>query len=278
MKKILITGKNSYIGTSVETFLSQSEEYDVETVDMIDGTWKERSFSGYDVVFHVAGIAHIKETRENSDLYYSVNRDLALQTAQKAKEDGVKHFIFLSTMSVYGIETGRITKQTLPSPKNSYGRSKLQAEEGLLQLADENFVVSLVRPPMVYGKNCRGNFNSLKSLALKLPAFPAVENARSMIYIDNLSAFIQLLIDRRVGGLFFPQNRRPVSTLRMAEIIAACCGKKLRKSRLLGFGVKLLGFVPAAKKGFGSLVYEETEDFDYAYCVCDFEESVKKSV
>ncbi len=95
MKKILITGANSYIGTSVENWLAkESDKYKVDTVDMRDDSWKNESFSGFDVVFHVAGIAHIKETKENRSLYYKVNRDLAYETAKKAKAEGVKQFIF----------------------------------------------------------------------------------------------------------------------------------------------------------------------------------------
>lgn len=220
MKKILITGANSYIGISFENTMKQFEDYSVDTVDMIGGGWKAKSFAGYDAVFHVAGIAHIKETKENSHLYYDVNRDLAIETAKKAKAEGVKHFVFLSSMSVYGKDTGVITKQTLPRPKSSYGKSKLLAEEGLNALEGDGFVVSVIRPPMVYGKGCKGNFNTLKKLALKLPAFPYLQNERSMIYIENLSLFIKMMIDNPVNGVFFPQNREPVKTVRMAELIA----------------------------------------------------------
>ena len=128
MKKILITGANSYIGTSFEKYLKENypDEYIVDTVDMIDGSWREKSFAGYDSVFHVAGIAHQKETKKNAHLYYEVNRDLAVETAKKAKSEGVKQFIFLSSMSVYGMDTGVITKETKPNPKSNYGKSKFQ--------------------------------------------------------------------------------------------------------------------------------------------------------
>ena len=149
MKKIIITGANSYIGTSFESYMKQfAEEYSVDTVDMIDGTWREKSFADYDVVFHVAGIAHRKETKENAELYYKVNRDLAIDVAAKAKADGVKQFVFLSSMSVYGMESGVITRDTVPLPKSNYGKSKLQAEEGIIPLADNSFAVAVIRPPM----------------------------------------------------------------------------------------------------------------------------------
>ena len=129
MKKILITGANSYIGMSFENYIKKNypDDYEVDTVDMIDGTWRDKDFSGYDAVFHVAGIAHQKETKENAPIYYKVNRDLAIETAQKAKNEGVSHFVFLSSMSVYGMETGIITKETVPNPKTNYGISKWQA-------------------------------------------------------------------------------------------------------------------------------------------------------
>ena len=153
MKRILITGANSYIGTSFEKWLQQwPDKYYVNTIDMIDGSWRQKSFTGYDVVFHVAGIAHVKETKKNKELYYRVNRDLTYETATKARAEGVKHFIFLSSMSVYGIENGVINRNTLLNPTTNYGKSKLQAEKLIQPLNDDSFKVVILRPPMVYGK------------------------------------------------------------------------------------------------------------------------------
>ena len=113
MKRILITGAGSYIGTSFEKYLKDfGDEYSVDTVDMVDGSWREKSFSGYDAIFHVAGIAHIKETKDNAHIYYEVNRDLVKDVVEKAKSDNVKQFVFLSSMSVYGLTKGRITEKT----------------------------------------------------------------------------------------------------------------------------------------------------------------------
>lgn len=280
MKKILITGANSYIGTSFENYMKQwADEYSVDTVDMIDGTWRERDFGEYDVVFHVAGIAHKKETKENAALYYKVNRDLAIETAKKAKEDGVKQFIFLSSMSVYGMDTGIITKETVPLPKSNYGKSKLQAEEGINALASDDFKVCTLRPPMVYGNGCKGNFQTVVKIVKKSPVFPKIKNERSMIYIDNLSSFVKLCIDRELSGLYFPQNKEYVRTVDMAKNIAAKLDKKRYFSILLGCGVfAIRPFVSVAKKGFGTLTYRDTEELDYCYCVVDNEESIKRSI
>ena len=167
MKRILITGANSYIGTSVERYLLQwPEAYSVDMVDMVDGSWREKSFSGYDVVFHVAGIAHQDSgsiTEERKRLYYQVNTDLAIETAKKARAEGVRQFIFMSSISIYGASVRMgiqklITSQTVPVPANAYGDSKLQAEQGILPLQNDAFLVCVLRPPMIYGPGCRGNY------------------------------------------------------------------------------------------------------------------------
>ena len=278
MKKILITGKDSYIGTSLEKWLSQwPDKYTVDTVDMIGDAWKEKDFSGYDVVFHVAGIAHIKETSDNQDLYYKVNRDLAYETAQKTKQDGVEQFIFLSSMSVYGIENGVIDKSIPLRPNSAYGKSKIEAEELINKLQDDSFTVATLRPPMVYGKGCRGNYPRLAGLALKTPIFPKVDNKRSMIYIDNLSEFVKQLIDNRSGGLFFPQNVEYVNTSEMVRLIAEVHGKKIVMTKLFNPLLRLLN-VSTVNKVFGDLVYDMSmSEYKSDYRICEFRETIKKT-
>lgn len=279
MKKILITGAGSYIGETFKQYLAQwPEQYMVETVDMIDGSWREKDFSGYDAVFHVAGLAHIKATKENAYLYYEVNRDLAVDTAKKAKSEGVRQFIFLSSMSVYGMDSGVITKKTKPNPVTDYGISKLLAERGMKKLIDSDFKLCVLRPPMVYGNGCRGNFQSMLKIAEHSPAFPFVENMRSMIYIDHLCAFVRMAIDKELCGLYLPQNREYMNTSDMMKWIADVKQKKLIYSRFLGGCVKgIMPYVSKAEKAFGTLIYQDTEDFDYQYCSLSNEESVKRS-
>ena len=278
MKNILITGKNSYIGTSLENWLMREpDKYKVDTVDMKDRSWKEKDFSLYDVVFHVAGIAHIKETSDNQNLYYKVNRDLAYETAQKAKQDGVEQFIFLSSMSVYGIEQGVIDKNTPLTPNSAYGKSKIEAEKLINKLQDDSFTVATLRPPMVYGKGCRGNYPRLVGLAFKTPIFPKVDNKRSMIYIDNLSEFVKRLIDNRSGGLFFPQNADYVNTSEMVRIIAEVHGKRVVMTKLFNPLLRLLN-VSTVNKVFGDLVYDMSmSNYVSDYRVCGFRESIKKT-
>ncbi|MCM3617928.1 NAD-dependent epimerase/dehydratase family protein [Sutcliffiella horikoshii] len=257
MKKILVTGVNSYIGTSFNTWVSQyPNDYIVETLSVRDDRWKESTFKEYDVIFHTAAIVHVKEN--NTDQYYKVNRDLTLELANKAKAEGVKQFIFLSTMGVYGTEIGHITNTTVPVPKTAYAKSKYEAEQLLEKLIDHNFRISILRPPIVYGKNCPGNYSRLANLALKAPFFPNTVNARSMIYIDNLSEFIKLLIDHEVSGLYFPQNKDYIKTTELVKTIVEAHGKTVKVTNIFNCAVSIgLKKSETFRKVFGSFVYDK---------------------
>lgn len=288
MKKILITGANSYIGTSFEKYLQQwPEKYHVKTIDMVDGSWREKSFNGYDVVYHVAGIAHSdngKISPEKEKLYRSVNTDLTIETAKKAKAEGVKQFIFMSSAIVYGDSApiGKekiITKDTEPSPANCYGDSKLQAEIGLRKLESEDFKVVILRPPMIYGKGSKGNFPTLEKLALKLPLFPKVENKRSMLYIGNLVEFIRLMIENDENGLFWPQNGEYSNTSEVVKLIAEANGKKIRLAGGFGWVLKFLGlFTGLVNKAFGNLSYDQSlSDYNEEYRRYGLRESIEET-
>lgn len=285
MKKVLITGANSYIGTAVQNYLMQTPEcYQVDTVDMLDGSWRQKDFCGYDTVFHVAGIAHAdtgRISKERQALYYKVNTDLTVETAQKAKEEGVKQFIFMSSAIVYGEsaplgKTKIITRDTPPSPANSYGDSKLRAENGILPLNDELFKVVILRPPMIYGKDSKGNYPVLSKLARKLPVFPRVENQRSMLYIENLAEFVRLMIDHEEQGIFWPQNGEYSNTSKLVQLIAKAHGKRMILVPGFGWLLKLAGhFTGLVNKAFGSLCYEESmSSYRCAYQKYSLEESI----
>lgn len=258
MKKILITGSNSYVGDSLKIWLDkQPDQFMVDVIDMVNASWREKSFAGYDSVVHVAGIAHIKETKQNADLYYKVNRDLAYEVAQKAKAQGVSQFILLSSMSVYGLEEGVIDHNTPLNPTSHYGKSKLQAENLIIPLGSESFKVAVLRPPMIYGKGCKGNYPKLAKLALKLPFFPYVENQRSMIFIDNLNEFIRLLIQDCASGSFYPQNEEYVNTTQLVTIVADVNGKKMHVVKWLSPILSRID-LNIIRKVFGNLVYEKS--------------------
>lgn len=260
MKRVLITGANSYIGESVKDYLLQSpENYSVVIKDTIGWEPDPKDFKDFDVVFNVAGIAHIKETKDNRHLYFDINRDLVIKIAKAAKEGGVKQFILLSTMSVYGMLTGHITKNTPVNPVNAYGISKAEADEAIKLLEDENFKFACLRPPMVYGKGCKGNYQRLRSFALKYPFFPQYDNRRSMIYIGNLSEFVKQCIDFERSGLFFPQNTSYITTSEMVKLIAECHGKKIKLTKAFNLAIKIT-HVNIVKKVFGSLTYEPLDE------------------
>jgi len=283
MKKVLITGANSYIGTSFENYLKKyPDQYMIDTVDMKDGSWRDKDFSYYDVVFHVAGIAHVSSDPKLKDLYYRVNRDLTIETAKKAKVEGVKQFIFMSSIIVYGDSSKNkrvIDRTTIPTPSNFYGDSKLQAEEGLKALEDDNFKIVILRPPMIYGKGSKGNYPKLSKAAQILPIFPDIDNERSMLHIDNLCEFIRLMIDNEERGLFFPQNAEYVKTSEMVRLIAEVHGKKIRLTKVFNPIIKMMYGINVVNKVFGNLVYENSMSVykKGEYRIRDFEESIKLS-
>lgn len=278
MKRILITGKDSYIGTSFEKWVRQwPEEYQVRTVDTINNAWKAMNFNSFDVVLHVAAIVHKKEKKEMADLYEKINCDLPFDIAKKAKSEGVKQFIFMSTMSVYGLDSGIIDKDTPLRPKTLYGQNKLKAEKVLIKTGNNSFQVSIIRPPMVYGKSCKGNYTRLSRVALKTPVFPKIKNQRSMIHIDNLCAFIRLLIDEQEQGIFFPQNEAYVNSTELVANIAKVHHKKIHLIRVFNPLINLLiQHTVVFKKVFGSLVYDQSlSHYKKDYNVVSFRESIE---
>lgn len=256
MKNILIVGAKSYIGESFKSFLNQfSDKYMVREIATEDLKPAPDMFKDIEVIFCVVGIAHIKETNKNRQLYFDINRDLVVAIAKAAKEAGVKQFILLSSMSVYGLEVGHIRKDTKPHPVTAYGKSKLQADEEIKKLEDDNFIFTCLRPPMVYGKNCKGNYQKLRNFALRSPVFPDYKNQRAMIYIGNLCEFVKGCIDFERRGLFFPQNAEYMNTSKMVEMIAKSHGKKIRLTKVLNWAIKTIP-IGAVKKVFGDLTYE----------------------
>lgn len=281
LKNILITGKNSYIGNSVEDWLiREPDKYKVDTVDMKEESWKLKDFSEYDVVFHVAGIAHVSSNPMMEGLYYKVNRDLAIETANKAKAEGVKQFIFMSSIIVYGKScSGKrvIDRNTVPRPCDFYGYSKLQAEEGIKQLESEDFKVVVVRPPLIYGKGSKGNYPRLVNMAKKTPVFPDIDNVRSMLHVDNFCEFIKVMIDYEERGLYFPQNKEYVKSAELVMMIAEVHGKKILMTKIFNPVLRLMFGIGVVNKVFGNFVYEKSMS-EYAnadYQIRDFKESIE---
>ena len=288
MKRILITGTQGYIGGSLANYLNRwPEKYRVDFLSLRDGTWKQADFDSVDAIVHAAAIVHqpkSKDDPDEADVYDRVNHRLTAELAQKAKAEGVSQFLFLSSESVYGLhapvgKTLTITADTPLHPTDNYGISKRKAEEDLNLLRGDGFRVAILRPPMIYGRGCKGNYQTLAHLAKKLPIFPEIANRRSMLYIDNLCEFLRLLIEDGADGLFCPQNAEYVSTSRMVREIAKAHGKHICLVGGCAWALKLLSHVTAlAGKAFGSLCYDQSlSDYPQNYNLVSFEQSIAET-
>ena len=279
---ILITGAGSYVGTQVADWLKKDGQFRVDAVDTFGENWKKADYSQYEVVYHVAGIAHVNADPKMEPLYYKVNRDLTIAIAKHAKEAGVKQFIFMSSMIVFhesqSLKAEVLTKDTAPNPNGFYGDSKLQAENGLKDLECETFKVCILRPPMIYGPNSKGNFPRLAKLACKTPIFPAWHNKRSMLFIDNLSEFVKQAILRQLSGTFYPQNRELADTVEIIRFFAKEAGLKVWITSLLNPFVWLGSFVlQPINKMFATYHYDPSmSEMDFDYQLVSFEESLKR--
>ena len=285
-KRVLVTGVNSYIGNAFRSYMEQyPEEAVVDGISVRNDVWKTLDFSGYDCIFDVAGIAHADTGHVSEEVkkrYYAVNCDLTVALAQKAKEEGVRQFIFMSSAIVYGDSAPigfqrMITRDTPPAPADFYGDSKLQAEKGILPLADDHFKIAVLRPPMIYGKGSKGNYPVLSKMAQKLPAFPKVENCRSMLYIGNLVEFVRLVIKNEESGFFFPQNGQYSNTSQLVQMIAEAHGKHIILVGGCTVPLRLLSQATGlVNKAFGSLAYDmPMSEYKENYRRFSLEESIR---
>lgn len=286
MKKVLITGKNSYIGRSFKSYVEANypSELQVDSISVRGDAWREYDFSRYDAVLHVAGIAHVSADPKMETEYYKVNRDLTIAVAKLTKQSGVRQFVFMSSMIIYGEKRGIdsltiIDRATKPEPIDFYGRSKLEADLGVQKLADDKFNVVSVRTPMVFGPQSKGNFPLLVKVAKVSPIFPKINNQRSMIYINNLAEFLAKTILNNISGIYFPQNQEPLSTLAIVKIIRTQLHKPLIVISLFNPLLRLLGRrFRVIDKVFGSKIYQQDSSIPFNYLVADNAESIRRSV
>lgn len=286
MKKVLITGKNSYIGQSFKSYVEANypSEIQVDSISVRGDAWREYDFSRYDAVLHVAGIAHVSADPKMETEYYKVNRDLTIAVAKLTKQSGVRQFVFMSSMIIYGEKRGIdsltiIDRATKPEPIDFYGRSKLEADLGVQKLADDKFNVVSVRTPMVFGPQSKGNFPLLVKVAKVSPIFPKINNQRSMIYINNLAEFLAKTILNNISGIYFPQNQEPLSTLAIVKIIRTQLHKPLIVISLFNPLLRLLGRrFRVIDKVFGSKTYQQDSSIPFNYLVVDNAESIRRSV
>lgn len=280
MKKILVSGENGYIGKSFyKTMSKYGENYNIDFISVRDNKWEEKDFGDYDVFLHLAGKAHVSRNKKLESEYYEINTDLTTRLATKAKKDGVKQFIFMSSIIVYGSVHEKINSHTKPIPDNFYGNSKLLAEKNIMTLADNRFLVTILRPPMIYGYKSKGNFEKLKKLALKSPFFFKIDNSRSVLYIENLNEFIKWIIDQKKEGIFFPSDINPVSTSEIYQAIRRSNGKRTIFLPIPKVFVKIMLLQTMFRKIFGDLYYENNDLNMYKINLdFDLEKAVKEII
>ena len=296
---ILVTGANSLIGEPLVTSLLSTCKHNIiacvhrsveptlnceyRFIDKLGSTtdWRE-ALKNIDVVIHCADIIKAKKSSSYSlKEFEEINNIAAINLAWQAKKSLCKHFIFLSTMSVYGLDIGHITASTPLNPISLYAQSKVKAEEELISLDSTEFTVTIIRPPMIYGPNCKGNFRSLYKIANTSPIFPRINNKRSAIFIDNFSEFLKIVIDEELEGILFPQNKEYFRTSEAVSLIAQFSSKTVYISKLAGLGVNMLMFSPILQKAFGSLTYDQSlpgGPNNLEYNKVSFDESIKRSV
>ena len=284
MIRILIFGKNSYISACFQNYMKAFPEYEIDAMSVRGESWKEQDFSQYDAVFNTTGLAHNDARRGTDEEFLALNTQLPVALARKARADGVKLFVHMSSMIVYGSllpmgNNKKYTIDTVPSPNNIYGRSKLMGEQELTELQTENFRVALIRSPLVYGETAVDNFERLVDFAGILPIFPDIPNERSMIYADNLCELVRLIVENRSDGLFYPQQERYICTSRLVQDIAEAMGHRMVLTRFFNPILRAMsGRISMVDKVFGSEAYEMSMSsaFDGAYRAVSYEESIQR--
>ena len=252
--KLLITGSSGFIGSY---FIKKyKSKYGIKTFSFLKDDFETLDCRDMDVVFHLSALVH-QMGGVSKEEYERVNVTQTLELARKVKKSGVKHFIFMSTVKVYGEETnGAYTENSVCYPEDEYGKSKLKAERELLVLEDENFRVSIIRTPIVYGYGVKANIKNLVNLVNKVPILPfgGIENKRSMVYVGNLCHLVEVVISQGKSGIFLASDDELMSTTRLCELISQGLNKKIYLIKIPFFAEFLKLVKPSFyKRLYGSL-------------------------
>ena len=254
MKKLLITGSNGFVGNY---FINKyKNKYEIKTFSFLKNDINSLDCSDLDVVVHLSALVHQMGVASCEE-YERVNVIQTLQLAKKAKESGIKQFIFMSTVKVYGEETdSKYSENSICNPEDDYGKSKLKAEFELQKLEDQDFKVSIIRTPIVYGYGVKANIKSLINLVNKVPLLPfgKIKNKRSMVYIGNLCHLVDVVIEEQKSGIFLASDDEPLSTSKLINLISKNLNKKIYLIKIPFFESLLKILKPSFhKRLYGSL-------------------------
>ena len=259
MKTVLITGASGFVGQRF--CVNNKDRYSIKTVSLQNAQIEDLDLSGVDVILHLAGIAHRMDKTDDS-LYFQVNYELTKKLAEAAKQAGVGQFIFVSTIKVYGDDYELLTPETMCRPNDAYGKSKLMAEAALKDWETKDFIISIVRPPLIYGQGVKGNMQKLMGLVENRKYIPLgnINNKRSMLGLDNFVALLDRVIETRKSGTFLIQDSEPVSTSRLISEIAK--GKNIQIKLIsipwvVRYTIKKIA-PEIYKRLFGSLVVDDS--------------------
>jgi len=282
-KRILLTGASGFVG---QRFVEMnSDYYEIFPYSLRKTKVSEIDFSKIDAIVHLAGIAHQMQ-KIDDQIYFDVNHKLTVALAKRAKENGVGHFLFMSTIKVFGenFESEILTEQSECKPEDPYGKSKLLAEEELKSIEDESFKVGIVRPPLVYGPRVKGNMIRLIQLAEKSIPLPlgGISNKRTMVFVDNLVLLCNQITDTKASGVFLAGDKFPISTSKLIETIKSELSNSISDFKIPSPLVSILGSLKPGIKHrlFGSLQLDTSKtnqqlNFEPKY---SFEEGIKAMV
>lgn len=260
MKTIAVSGLSGFVGKRLLEY--NRHRFVIVPLELRRKKIVDLDLSGIDAIVHLAGKAHQMQPIDDK-IYFDVNYELTKQLAQRAQEQGVPHFVYISSTKVYGDDVKMVLDEKSPcTPTDAYGESKWKAEQYLQSVNSSSFVTAIVRPPLVYGPEVKGNMIKLLELAAKnypLP-FGNIGNERSMVFVDNLIELINTIITQHAAGVFIAGDERPLSTDRLIGLMRKSLGNTKGLISIPGF---IRSLIKKAKPAlyirlFGSFVVDNT--------------------
>jgi UDP-glucose 4-epimerase len=279
--KVIVTGKNGFISH----YFKNHSKLNIEQINVRGEAWKETRFDA-SVVVHLAALVHCMKKAPPKEEYFKVNTQKSIELAKKAKKEGVQHFIFMSTAKVYGESSGASgwDEQSQPNPEDDYSLSKHEAEKALKKIEDDNFKIAIIRTPVVYGPHVKGNILKLMQLINKMYVLPFknIRNNRSMVFIGNLTALIERIIEKKASGIYIARDKEDISTTYLITKI-----KKYINPQLINFAlpsiaqrmIKLL--LPGTyKRLYGNFILDATQTNKYLNFIppFSFDEGIKNMI